>query len=141
MLEKAADEISLFPLEVVASGVVQIDSSSGSDSDSSTSSTDSSSPEVAQPDAKRAKHLEEVPIGVDFYKHTKSGIVHRCDTGQSVSSCKLTMSANYKKLERKLYVNYPKCLRCFPKDHNRIRNIKQMTESLDQFLKLKPKKG
>jgi hypothetical protein len=141
VLEQAADGISLFPLEVVSAGVVEIDSSTGSESDSSSSASYSSSTEEQEPEEKRARHIEEVPEGHEFFKHVKSGIVHSCATGQLVSQCKLTMSSNYKKLERRLFVNFPKCIRCFPKDHNRIRNVGQLTKSLDTFLKAKKAKA
>ena len=142
VLEQAADAISLFPLEVVSVGVVEIDSSTGSESDSSSSASYSSSTEEQQePEEKRARHIEEVPEGQEFFKHVKSGIVHSRATGQLVSQCKLTMSSNYKKLERRLFVNFPKCLRCFPKDHNRIRHVGQLTKSLDTFLKAKTAKA
>ena len=141
LVEQAADSISLFPLEVVSSGVVQIDSSSGSDSDSSSSTSSSTSSAVEEPDQKKARFVEDVPEGFDFFKHRKSGIVHKCTAGQTLTLCKLTMSSNFKKLERKLFLNHPKCLRCFPKDHNRIRNVAQLTKSIDVFLKSTPKTG
>jgi hypothetical protein len=81
-----------------------------------------------EPEEKRARHLDHTRH--EFFKHVKSGIVHSCATGQLVSQCKFTMSSNYKKLERRLFVNYPKCLGCFP---NRIRNVSQLTKSLDAF--------
>ena len=45
------------------------------------------------------------------------------------------MSGNYKKLERMFHVKLPKCLRCFPKDSNRIRNLDQLSQSLDSCVK------
>ena len=135
MMEQAADDISLFPVEVVSAGVVQIDSSSGSDDESSSTSSDTSSISEAEPDAKRARFSEDVPEGFEFFRHCKSGIVHKCAVSQNLSQCKITMSSNYRKLERRVFVNHPKCLRCFPKDHNRIGDVDQLTRSLDGFLK------
>ena len=43
LVESAADKLTLFPVELVAAGVVEIESSSGSDSSSSSTESDSSS--------------------------------------------------------------------------------------------------
>eukprot|EP00435_Cladocopium_sp_Y103_P035683 s1901_g9.t1 len=134
MLEDAADRPSLFPVEVVCSGVVEIESSSGSDSSSSSSESESSSTETLSKD-QPVRYVEHVPEAMDYYKHLKSGIVHGCKLGETVSSCKLTMSSNYRKLERKFHFKHPKCLRCFPKDCDRIRSVNQLTHSLDSFIK------
>ena len=134
ILENAAENLTLFPVELVSAGVVQIESSSGSDSSSSSYYSDSSSTE--QPvRTESVRFTEEVPPDMDFYKHVKSGIVHCCKLDETVSKCKLNMSSNYKKLARKFHFKHPKCLRCFPKDGNRIRSIEQLTESLDGALK------
>ena len=85
--------------------------------------------------AETVRFTEEVPHDMDFYKHTKSGIVHCCKLDETVSKCKLNMGSNYKKLAREFHFKHPKCLRCFPKDGNRIRSIGQLTESLDSALK------
>eukprot|EP00435_Cladocopium_sp_Y103_P017363 s2638_g4.t1 len=133
-VEAAASELTLYPVEIVSAGVVEIESSSGSDSESSTSDSDSSSGEtVAQ--AQGPHMVEDVPEGVDYYKHAKSGLVHSCKTGQETTSCKIQIGVNFKKLGRKLYVVHPKCIRCFPKNHNRIRSCEQMSASFDAFLK------
>eukprot|EP00435_Cladocopium_sp_Y103_P055737 s2737_g18.t1 len=134
MLESAADQLSLFPVEVVAAGVVEIESSSGSDSSSSSSESESSSTETLAKD-QPVRYAEHVPQDMDFYKHSKSGIVHGCKLGETVSNCKLNMSGNFKKLARKFHFKHPKCLRCFPKDSNRIRSVEQLTHSLDSFIK------
>ena len=81
------------------------------------------------------KHTEDVPPGQDFYKHCKSGIVHHCSHGETASNCKLTMNANFKKLERRFHFWRPKCLRCFPKDSSRIRSFEQLTGSVGEIVK------
>ena len=133
-LEQAAAELTLFPIEVVAAGVVEIESSSGSDSSTtSTGSETSSSEEVVQ--AQGPQVVEFVPEGVDFYRHVKSGIVHSCKIGESVAGCKIQLGVNFKKLTRKIHMVHPKCIRCFPRNNNRIRSMEQMTDSLDAYLK------
>ena len=133
-LEQAAAELTLFPIEVVAAGVVEIESSSGSDSSTtSTESETSSSEEVVQ--AQGPQVVEFVPEGVDFYRHVKSGLVHSCKIGESVASCIIQLGANFKKLARKIHVVHPKFIRCFPRNNNRIRSMEQMTDSLDAYLK------
>ena len=122
MLETAAERLTLFPVELVAAGVVEIESSCGSDSSSTSSESDSSS-SIPGGRASAVRYIEDVPPGQDFYKHVKSDTAHCCSLGETVSNCKLNMSGNFKKLERRFHFRHPKCLRCFPKDSNRIRNI------------------
>lgn len=133
-LERAADNLTLYPAEVVAGGLIEIESSSGSDSDSSESSTTSSS---SAQDVAKGQHpyTEVVPAGHEFYRHAKSGIVHKCVEGSETAVCKIKMTSNFRKLGREFHFKYPKCLRCFPKDHNRIRDIGQLTESIDLAIK------
>ena len=133
-LENAATDLTLFPVELVAAGVVEIESSSGSSSDSDTSDSYSTSSEpVAQ--AEGPQVIEMIPDGTDFFRHVKSGLVHSCKVGEQVSSCKIQLGANFKKLGRRIYVVHPKCIRCFPRNNNRIRTLEQMTEKFDAFLK------
>eukprot|EP00435_Cladocopium_sp_Y103_P045867 s1982_g13.t1 len=133
-LEEAAAELTLYPVELVSAGVVEIESSSGSDSETSSTDSESSSSEtVAQ--AQGPHVVEDVPNGLDFYKHTKSGLVHSCQEGQETTSCRIQIGVNFRKLGRRLFVVHPKCIRCFPKNHNRIRSCEQMSENIDAFLK------
>ena len=134
LVESAADKLTLFPVELVAAGVVEIESSSGSDSSSSSTESDSSSTVPVANDS-LVRYTEEVPPGQEFFKHCKSGIVHCCKSNELTSRCKLSMGANFKKLDRKFHFKYPKCLRCFPKDSDRIRSVQQMADNLDAFLK------
>ena len=129
---EAADMLSVFPLEIVQKGVIEIDSSSGSSSGDDGSSSDSGS-DVLQGSIIRdfPKYVESIPEGLEFFKHVKSGIVHKCKDGSRVSACKLQMSDRYKVLPRELYTKWPKCLRCFPKDHNRIRDVSELIGAVD----------
>ena len=129
---EAADMLSVFPLEIVQKGVIEIDSSSGSSSGDDGSSSDSGS-DVLQGSIIRdfPKYVESIPEGLEFFKHVKSGIVHKCKDGSRVSACKLLMSDRYKVLPRELYTKWPKCLRCFPKDHNRIRDVSELIGAVD----------
>jgi hypothetical protein len=128
----AADQVSLFDLSLVNQGVIELDSSSGSDSSSDTSSTSSDGPVVARPDLHA--FTEEVPDGVNFYRHRKSSIMHRVKCDGRIAACGAVMSSNFVKLPRVLTVRWPKCLKCFPKDPGRIRSIDQMTDALDAAL-------
>ena len=121
--EKAAEELTLFPASLVDTGVVEIVSSSGSESSSYSSSEETESSDAEQGPAEHPVFTENVPEGIDFYKHFKSGIVHSCKAGTSVSRCKLEMSSNYKLVDRVLNVRLPMCLKCFPKDNNRLRSV------------------
>eukprot|EP00435_Cladocopium_sp_Y103_P016340 s3870_g4.t1 len=133
-LEDAAAELTLYPVELVSAGVVEIESSSGSDSESTSSDSDSSTSSTVQ-QAQGPHMVEHVPEGLEFYRHVKSGLVHSCKEGQEISTCKIQIGVNFKKLARKIFVVHPKCIRCFPKNHNRIRSCEQMSQNIDAFLK------
>ena len=130
-VEAAASSISLFDLEIVVldTGAVELDSSSGSESDSTSSS--SSGDEACVPQRDVHAFVEVVPEGLTFYKHRKSAIMHKVKEGQKVAACGAQMSANFQQLAQRITVRWPKCLKCFPKDSNRIRNISQLTGALD----------
>ena len=132
-VEAAANELTLFPADIVSMGVVEIESSSGSDSESTTS--DSSSTTELEPQRDQPSFIEHVPESLDFYRHAKSGILHACKLGETVTKCKLSMNANFRKLGRSFTFRYPKCLRCFPKDNNRIRSVDALASALDASVK------
>ena len=126
-IENAAGELTVFPIEAVASGIVEIESSSGSDSDSSSSSDDSSSSgTVVQ--AQGPHVVEDVPEGVEYYKHAKSGLVHSCKLGESFTKCRTQVGSNLRKLKRRIFVVHPK-------DNNRIRSCDQLVARLDTALR------
>ena len=127
-LEKAAEEICLFGTEFASSGMVQIDSSSGSDSTSS--SDDESDTEI--PVARENFYSEVAPDGKVFYKHKKSFIMHICDEDSAMTQCKVRLSRNFEQLPREVRFKYPKCIRCFPKSSGRIRSVEDMIGALDQ---------
>ena len=128
-VEAAASKISLFDLEVVDTGVIELDSSSGSESDSDSSSSSSGEANVKQPDVHA--YVETVPDGVLYYKHKKSAIVHKVKVGQKVAACGAQLTVNLQQMAKRITVRWPKCLKCFPKDGNRIRNLSQLTGALD----------
>ena len=76
-----------------------------------------------------------MPESLDFYRHAKSGILHACKLGETVTKCKLSMNAHFRKLGRSFTFKYPKCLRCFPKDNNRIRGVDALVSALDASVK------
>ena len=61
---------------------MEIESSSGSDSTSSSYDSDGSAPDLLTQGT-----TELVPQGKEFYRHVKSGIVHKCKLDVLVSSC------------------------------------------------------
>ena len=132
-ISAAADQVSLFDLTLVQQGNVEIDSSSGSGSDSDSSSDSSDGPVVAQPDSHA--FIERVPEGVTFYKHRKSSIVHRVKVGSKVAACGAALTQNLQEMPRILRVRWPKCLKCFPKDSNRLRSVSELTDAVDAALK------
>ena len=127
---EAAGDISTLPLELVASGAIEIDSSSGSDSSYSSDSSDSDSSQhlVETPSIAFEEH---VPESKDYYRHVKSGILHSCLLGAKTSACSAAMSSNFKSVSRTFHVRYPKCMKCFPKEHNRIRSRDELISALD----------
>lgn len=129
----AASQISLFHLDIVDQGVVELDSSSGSESSSDSTSTSEDETVVKKPDANA--YVEFVPEGFEYYKHRKSAIVHKVKRGQDVASCGVQLSQNLQQMPRQLSVRWPKCMKCFPKDKDRIRSIAQLTGALDAALK------
>ena len=132
--ENQAENVSLFPLEAVQSGLVQIDSSSGSESDSS--SYDSSDEPVREPATfSHPRYSEEVPADRDFYRHFKSGILHSCEAGKKVAICKVSINSNYRLMSRTMQVRYAKCIRCFPRNNNRLRSVDDVADALDSAVK------
>ena len=135
-ITQAAESLTLFPSSLVSAGVVEIESSSGSESSSSSeSSSDLAPEESAALPWTEPKYSEQVPSDKDFYRHVKSSIVHACPTGRDLSLCKVKMNSNFRMLGRVLEVKLPKCLKCFPKDNNRIRNLEQLNSALDAAVK------
>lgn len=128
----AADELSLFSAQLVSSGVVEIESSSGSDSSSTSDSY--SSDECSPGPQKDVPFVEVVPEGFIYYKHKKSLIMHKCVLGENSMHCKTKVRGSFAKLDSKIHFKYPKCLRCFTKDSNRIRSIVALNDALDGAL-------
>ena len=133
-IEQHADSLTLFDAEVTANGLVEICSSSGSSSDDS-SSTSSSEDEVPLPPPKIASFTETVPEGMDYYKHQKSGIVHSTVHRGEVTKCKIKINERYKMLDRVYHVRYPKCIRCFPQNNNRLRSVGDLAKAFDDIAK------
>ena len=129
-LEKAAEDVSLFGVEAAVSGCVELDSSSGSDSGES--STSSSPDDETSEDAGPNSFSEQVPDGMSYYKQRKSLILHKMKDAHDTFACKTKLSQNFVKLGRTLNFKYPKCLRCFPNNDSRIRNVAQLTDALDR---------
>lgn len=109
---------SIFSAQELSSGLIQIDSSSGSDSESNSGeTTGSDSDGSALEGFKDRAFVEEVPTGQTFYVHKKSRIVHRMLDGSNACVCKLKIGSNHERLGVKLHFRFPKCSRCFPDRH------------------------
>lgn len=129
-MHDAAEDLTLFPPSIVDLGMIEIASSSESESESSSSDSSSSEPLQKEPYSRPA-YEELIPEGLSYYKHVKSQRVHCSETEASHTKCKLKLNNNYKLLGSVLTFKYPKCLRCFPNDPDRVRTREQAAEALD----------
>ena len=135
-VEEAIHEEFLFAPEVVETGKISLDSSSGSDSSSSETS-ESSDQEVA---ADLVQHTniafqETVAEGMEYYKHVKSKMLHSAKEGSAVFSCKRALNDKYVKMPHVIKFKYPHCIGCFKKDDFRIRDVDQMANVLAESAK------
>ena len=130
-VDEAIHEEFLFAPEVIETGKVALDSSSGSDS-SSSSTSDSSDQDMAIEEEKHTKtaYQEEVADGLEYYKHLKSKMLHSAKDGSSIFTCKRALNDKYVKMPRLITFKYPHCLGCFKKDDLRIRDVGQMADML-----------
>lgn len=127
-----ADEVTLFGATAAAAGLIEIDSSSGSDSSSDSSSSSTADSMVCK--AREREPLETVPDGFVYYKHRKSMIMHEAKVNGSSTTCHVRLSPNLIALGRRLFFKYPKCLRCFPGNTDRIRSVDQLNKALEASL-------
>ena len=132
----ACDELNPFGAELHGQGLIEIDSSSGSDSNSdSSSSEDESSSEHFSNALPKPVYTEHVPEGMDFVVHKKSKILHKCQSGSETTICKTRVTANFFTTDRIVHFKYPKCMRCFVKDSNRLKTCEQLAAHLDETSK------
>ncbi|CAK9111458.1 unnamed protein product [Durusdinium trenchii] len=132
-LIEAAEELTLLSSDLVGRGLIEIDSSTGSDSSSDTSSSSVDTP-LHCAAGKKALYEEFVPPGLQYYKHSKSQRVHCALAEASQTKCKQKLNANYRDLGRVMNFKFPKCLHCFPKDADRIRTRADAVAALDSAL-------
>ena len=101
----ASESLSVFPCELQANGLIQIDRSSGSDSPSGSSSErgDSSDDDFSCAVPKPA-YTERVPDGFSFHVHCKSKILHKALEGKAVSMFKAGMNDNFNETPRVFHV-------------------------------------
>jgi hypothetical protein len=118
-------------------GLIAIDSSSGSDSSSSSSDDDDddSSDDHFSNALPGPVYSETVPEGSSYFVHKKSRIMHRARSAASVTFCKTHLNDNFKETERTIFFKYPKCMRCFVHDHNRLKTVEAVVQSLDNSAK------
>lgn len=129
---KIEDDFVLMPW----SGLVQIDSSSGSESDLSGDSSDSgSSAEHFANSLPENVYTETVPATLDYYFHKKSKIMHKSRVGGNIFHCKTRANNNFILLQRTFHFKYPRCMRCFHDDHNRITSAEKAVSFFDRASK------
>ena len=131
---EAADQISLFNIQLVNQGVVQIESSSGSDSESSYDSSSSSTGEAVVRAPKAISCSERAPDGFKCFKHKKSAIMHKARMGCNATACGVLLTS-LQEMPEVITVRWPKCLRCFPKDPNRLKTPDDLNNALGSALK------
>ena len=138
----ASEEIHVFDDKVTGLGLIQIDSSSGSESDSDGSSdSDDSSSEIFSHAIPAPAYVERVPEEWTFYVHKKSKLLHKAKSGQSLTSCKTRLTGNFQETDRVIYFKYPKCMRCFVKDNNRVKSSEEAVAMLDEMSRKRKKCG
>ena len=133
-LEHSAGDLSLFPAEVVQTGAIEIDSSSGSESSSDSDSSTDAEPLASEP-REQVRFSETVPAGFKYFRHKKSSIVHSLKDGDQLFKCKSKPGANFTEMPKIMHIKLPKCLKCFPQNPDRIRSLSQMTQALDSAVK------
>ena len=132
----AGDELKVFGAELHNQGLIEIDSSSGSDSNSdSGSSEDESSSEHFNNALPKPVYTEHVPEGLDFVVHKKSKILHKRKSGSETTICKTRVTANFFTTDRVIHFKFPKCMRCFVKDSNRLKTCEQLVAHMDETSK------
>ena len=135
LCEEASKEFGLFGDQISDRGLIEIDSSSGSDSDSDSSSSDDSSSGHFQNALPAPMYTEYIPEDQWYFVHKKSKIMHKAKAGADVSACKTSFSSNFFEAPRVLHFKYPKCMKCFVSDHNRIRSLEETVEQLEKASK------
>ena len=109
---------SIFTVQELSGGLIEIDSSSGSSSEPSESGSDSSDDVGGNlDDFKDRAFVEEVPPGEEYFAHKKSGVMHRVKSGSRAFNCKLQPGKNHEKVALRFFFKYPKCSKCFAERH------------------------
>lgn len=132
--ELAADQ--LFSFEDLKNGLIELDSSSGSSSSSSDSeSVESEVSVAAAPKHVPAAYTETVPEGFVYSFRRKSKIMHRRPEGKSSFTCGIESNQNFSVLPHTFHFKYPKCLKCFHDNHNRICSREEAIQRIDGIMK------
>ena len=136
LCEAALNAMGGFSADIQAAGLIEIDSSSGSSSDSGSSEdSDDSSAEHFTSAVPKPAYTEHVPVGLCYHVHKKSRILHKAKEGQTTTACKTRLSGNFQEIARVFHFKYPKCMRCFVTDGNRIRSHADLVAHLDEASK------
>ena len=132
---EALDKFSDHDSGLQGKGLIEIESSSGSSSETDSSSDDDSSSEHFQSAVPHPAYTEHVPEGLDFVAHRKSMIMHKAKPGAEVTFCKTRLTGNFFVVERVFHFKYPKCMRCFTTDGNRLKTVEAVASHLDEMSK------
>ena len=132
----ASEDVGDFGEHVLEHGLVRIDSSSGSDFETDSSSdSDSSTNEHLASAVPKPAYTESVPDGLSFHVHKKSRILHKSKRGEMVAFCKTKLNQNFSEIDRVFQFKFPKCMRCFVTDNNRITSCDALVGHLDEASK------
>ena len=138
----ASADLSFFDSELHLNGLIEIDSSSGSDSSThSSSDSDDSSSDHFRSAVPRPAYTEHVPEGLCFHVHRKSKILHKAKVGHQNTMCKTKLNSNFFETDRVLHFKYPKCMCWFVTDNNRITSRAGMIGHLDESAKKRKSVG
>ena len=76
-----------------------------------------------------------MPEGFTYFVHKKSKLMHRAKQGSNSAICKVVLNANFTETERTLVFRHPKCMRCFVRDHNRLKSVDDVVRVMDEAAK------
>ena len=127
-----------FTARELSSGMIELDSSSGSSSGQDDSDSDDSGlVDEALEGFKDHAFVGEVPAGESYFAHKKSGIMHRLQSMAETFVCKLKPGKFHFEVSRKFHVKYPKCRKCFPERHKGVDPWAEASAVLDRASKKK----
>lgn len=135
LCEKAFSDSRPFGEKHTVNEMIESDSSSGSSSSDSSSDSDSSDDEHFANAIPSQAYSETVPAGRGYVVRKKSKIMHCTASNGRTTKCKAQITDNFFRTERVIKFRFPRCVRCFPKDHNRLTSYDDVINFLDDAAK------